>query len=178
MNSVVTSRAPASVLGFITVAIRVLDIAVLSFGRGEFAAADSSSRGGGGLTGVMGRFPGVSSVNAGVVFSPPFEAGFLLDSWLNAKACLTGVTADVDNGFLGVVTGGMALLAVGMFSERGIREDGSLVLLDGDGIPDASGGKNRGGAEIRAWIKGFFGVTAFGLNICEGNAFLKTTGRS
>ena len=62
INNVVTSKLPASVLGSMVVAIRVLDIVVLSFGRGEFALAASSSRGGGGLTGVMGRFPGVSSV--------------------------------------------------------------------------------------------------------------------
>ena len=77
MNNVVTSKLPASVLGSITVAIRVPDIVVLSFGRGEFAAADSSNRGGGSLTGVMGRFPGGSNVNAGVAFNPPFEIGFL-----------------------------------------------------------------------------------------------------
>lgn len=178
MNSVVTSRLPASVLGSITVAIRVLDIVVLSFWRGEFAVAASSNRGGGGLTGVIGRFPGVSSLNAGVVFNPPLGAGFLLDSWLYTKACLTGVTADVESGFLGVVTGSVTLLVVGMFSESGIREVESVFLLDGDGVTGGLGGKNRGGAETRACARGFLGVTAIGFKICGGNALSKIAGRS
>jgi hypothetical protein len=126
----------------------------------------------------MGRFLGVSSVNSGAVFSPPLETGFFLDSWLNAKAFLTGVTMAVESGFLGVVIGRVTLLVVGIFSESGIREAGSILLLDGDGATEASGGKNRGGAETRAWIRGFLGVTACGLNICKGNAFSKTAGRS
>ena len=174
MNNVVTSKFPASVLGSIVVAIRVLDIVVLSFGRGEFAVAASSNRGGGGLTGVIDRFPGVSSANAGAAFSPPFEIGFLLDSSLNAKACFTGVTTDVESGFLGVV----CLPVVGIFSESRVYEVDSLLLLEGDGVAGALGGKNRGGAETRAWTRGFLGVTALGLRISEGNAFSKTTGRS
>ena len=174
MNNVVTSKLPASVLGSIVVAIRVLDIVVLSLGRGELALAASSSCGGGGLIGVIDRFTGVSSAKAGAFFSPPFDIGFLLDSWLNAKACFTGVTADVDCGFLGVVWWRMALLVVGIFSESRIREDDPLLLLDGDGVTGTSGGRNRGGAETRAWMRGFLGVTAFGL---KGNALSKITGR-
>jgi hypothetical protein len=117
-------------------------------------------------------------VNAGVVFNPPLETGFLLGSWLNAKACLTGVTMDVESGFLGVVMGRVTLLVVGMFSESGIREVGSLLLLDGDGVTGGFGGKNRGAAETRAWTRGFLGVTAVGLKICGGNALSKIAGRS
>ena len=122
----------------------------------------------------MDRFTGVSSAKAGAVFSPPFEMGFLLDSWLNAKACFTGVTADVESGLLGVVWWRVALLVVGMFSDSRIREADSLLLLDGDGVTGTSGGKNRGGTETRAWTRGFLGVAAFGL---EGNALSNTTGR-
>jgi len=43
INNVVTSKLPASVLGSIVVAIRVLDIVVLSLGRGELALAASSN---------------------------------------------------------------------------------------------------------------------------------------
>ena len=43
INNVVTSKFPASVLGSIAVASRVLDIVILSFGRGEFAAVASSN---------------------------------------------------------------------------------------------------------------------------------------
>ena len=139
--------------------------------------AASSNRGGGGLTGVIGRFPGVSSAKAGTVFNPLLETGFLLDSSLNAKACFTGVTADVESGFLGVVICRVALLVVGMFSESRIDGADSLLLLDGDGVMGTSGGKNRGGTETRGWTRGFLGVTALGLKICEGNAFSKTTGR-
>lgn len=149
------------------VAIRVLDIVVLSFGRGEFVVTPSSNRGGGGLTGVIGRFPGVSSVNAGAVFSPPPGIGFLLDSSLNAKACLTGVTADVESGFLGVVMCRVTLLVVGMFSEGRMCGTDSLLLLDGDGVTATSGGKNCGGMEMRVWTGGFLGVTALGLEFCE-----------
>ena len=158
------------------VAIRVLDIVVLSFGRGEFALAASSNWGGGGLTGVMDRFPGVSSAKAGVVFNPPFETGFLLNSWLNAKACFTGVTTDVESGFLGVLTSSVTLLVVGMFSESRIREADSFLLLDGDKATDTSGGKNRGGTETRAWTRGFLGVTASGLKIRGGNALSNMIG--
>ena len=100
--------------------------------------------------------------------------GFLLGNWLNAKACFTGETAAAENGFLGVVT----LLVVGMFSEIRTREADSLLLLDGDGVAGTSGGKNRGGAEMRDWTRGFLGVTVFGLEACKGNALSKTTGRS
>ena len=149
-NNVVTSKFPASVLGSIAVAIRVLDIVVLSLGRGEFAVAAPSSWGGGGLTEVMDRLLGVSSAKAGVVFNPPFEMSFLLDSWSNAKACLPGVTADVESGFLGVVTSKVTLLVVGMFSESRICGADSLLLLDGDGVTGTSSGKNRGGTATRA----------------------------
>jgi hypothetical protein len=176
INSVVTSKLPASVLGSITVAIRVLEIVVLSFWRGEFAVAASSNRGGGGLTGVIGRFTGVSSVNAGTVFNPLFETGFLLDNSLSAKACFTGVTADVESGFLGVVTCRMALLVVGIFSESRIDGADSLLLLDGDGVTGTSSSKNRGGTETRGRTRGFSGVTALCLKTCEGNALSKTTG--
>jgi len=178
MNNVVTSKLPASVLGSIAVAIRVLEIVVLSFCRGEFAVAASSNRGGGGLTGVIGRFPGVSSVNAGAVFSPLLETGFLLDSSVNAKACFTGVTADVESGFLGVVACRVALLVVGIFSESRIDGADSLLLLDGDGVVGTSSGRNRGGTETRGWARGFLGVATSGLKICEGNALSNTTGRS
>jgi len=100
--------------------------------------------------------------------------GFLLDSWLNANACFTGVTADAESGLLGVVWRRVALLVVGMFSESRTREADSLLLLDGDGVTGASSGKNRGGAETRAWTRGLLGVTAFGL---KGNALSNTTGR-
>lgn len=43
MNNVVTSKFPASVFGSSAVAIRVLDIVVLPFGRGELAVAASST---------------------------------------------------------------------------------------------------------------------------------------
>jgi hypothetical protein len=43
MNNVVTSKLPASVLGSITIAIRVPDIFVFAFGRGELTVADSSN---------------------------------------------------------------------------------------------------------------------------------------
>lgn len=177
MNNVVTSKLPASVLGSMVVAIRVLDIVVLSFGRGEFALAASSNPGGGGLTGVRGRFPGVSSENAGAGLSPPFEIGFLLDSSLNANACSTGVTTDVERSFLGVVRFRVALFVVRIFSEGCIWGDDPILLLDGDEVAGTSGGKNRGGTETRVWTRGFFGVTAAGLNICEGNALSKTTDR-
>lgn len=177
-NNVVTSRFPASVLGSIAVAIRVLDIVVLAFGRGKLTVVASSNRGGGSLAGVMGRFPGVSNVNAGTLFNPLFEAGFLLDNWLNAKARLAGVTADVESGFLGVVVCRIALLVVGMFSESRLCAAGSLLFFDGDGVTGASSGKNRGGAETRALVRGFLGVTASGLSISEENAFSKTAGRS
>ena len=68
----------------------------------------------------------------------------------------------------------MALLVVGIFSESRIREADPLLLLDGDGVTGVSGGKNCGGAETRAWMRGSLGVTAFGL---ERNALSKTTGR-
>ena len=178
INKVVTSRFPASVLGSIAVAIRVFDIVVLSFGRGEFAAAASSNRGEGGLTGVIGRFPGVSSANAGTVFNPPLEIGFLLDSSLNAKACLTGVTTDAESGFLGVVMSRTGLLVVGTFSESRVYEADSPLLFDGDGVAGVSSGRNRGGAKTRAWTGGFLGVTVSGFGLPGGNAFSKTTGRS
>ena len=177
MNSVVTSRFPASVLGSIAVAIRVLDIVVLSFRRGEFAVAASSNRGGGGLTGVMDRFTGVSNVKAGTAFTPLLETGFLLDSSLNAKACFAGVTADAESGFFGVVRCRVALLVVGMLSKSRICGADSLLLLEGDGVTGTSGGKNRGGTETRALTRGFFGVAASGLKICKGNALSKGTGR-
>ena len=139
--------------------------------------AASSNRGGGGLTGVMGRFPGVSSANAGAVFNPLPETGFLLDSSLNAKACFTGIAADVESGFLGVVTCKVTLLVVGIFSESRIDGADSLLLLDGDGVMGTSSGKKRGGTETCDWTRGFFGVTALGLGICGGNAFSKTTCR-
>ena len=91
---------------------------------------------------------------------------------------MTGVTADVESGFLGVVTGSAALLVVGMFSESRICEADSLLLLDGDGVTDVLSGRNRGGAETRAWMRGFLGVTALGLNVCGENGLGKTTGRS
>jgi hypothetical protein len=97
---------------------------------------------------------------------------------LNAKACLTGVTADVESGFLGVVTCRVALLIVGIFSESRICGADSLFLLDGDGVTGTSGGKNRGGTETGALTRGFLGVTALDLKICEGNALSKTAGRS
>lgn len=136
----------------------------------------SSNRGRGGLTGVMGRFPGVSSANAGAAFNPLLETGFLLDNSLNAKACFTGVTADVESGFLGVVTCRTALLVVGMFSESRIDGADSLLLLDGDGVVGTPSGRNRGGTETRGWARGFLGVTVLGLKICEGNALSKMTG--
>ena len=125
----------------------------------------------------MGRFPGGSSANAGAVLNPLPETGFLLDNSLNAKACFTGVTAEVESGFLGVVTGRVALLVVGMFSESRIDGADSLLRLDGEGVMGTSGGRNRGGTETRGWTRGFLGVTTLSLNICEGNAFSKTTGR-
>lgn len=159
------------------VAIRVLDIVVLSFGRGEFTVAASNSWGGGCLTGVIDRFTGVSSANAGAGFNPPFETGFLLDSWSNAKACFTGVTADAESGFLGVATCRVALLVVGVFSESRTRDADSLLHLDGDGAMDTSGDKNRGGTETRACTRGFLGVIALGRKISGTNALSKTTGR-
>ena len=127
----------------------------------------------------MGRFVGVSSANAGAVFSPPFEIGFLLDSWLNANACLAGVTADTESGFFGVaVACKVVLLVVGMFSDIRIWDAGSPLLLDGDGVTGASSGKNRGGAETRARAGGFLGVTALRFKICGWNAFSKITGRT
>ena len=103
------------------------------------------------MTGVIGRFTGVSSANAGAVFNPPFEMGFLLDCWLNTKACLAGVTAEIESGFFGVaVACRIGLLVVGIFSDSRIWEAGSLLFLDGDGVTGASSGKNRGGAETRA----------------------------
>ena len=125
----------------------------------------------------MGRFTGVSSAKAGVVLSPPPEMGFLSDIWLKAKACFTGVIADVESGFLGVVTCRVTLLVVGMFSESRIREADALLVFDGDGVAGTSGGKNRGGTETRDWTSGFLGVTAVGLKIWEGNALSKATGR-
>ena len=88
------------------------------------------------------------------------------------------MTADVESGFLGVVTGSVALLVVGMFSESRIREADPLLLLDGDGVTGVSGGRNRGGAETRACMGGFLGVTALCLKICGGNGLSKTIGRS
>lgn len=125
----------------------------------------------------MGRFPGGSNMNAGAVFNPPFEPGFLLDSWLNANACLTGVTAEVESGFFGVVNCGMALLVEGTFSESRICDADSLLFLDGDGVTGVLGGKNRGGAETRGLTNGFLGVTALGLKTCGGNALSKIAGR-
>ena len=177
MNIVVTSKLPASVLGSMTVAIRVLVILVFPFWRGESVVAASSNRGGGSLTGVMGRFTGVSNVNAGAVFNPPFETGFLLDSWFNAKACLTGVMAEVERGLLGVVACNVTLLDVGIFSESGTRGADSLLFLCGDGATGGSGGKNRGGTETRALVRGFLEVTGLGLKICGENGFSKTGGR-
>lgn len=125
----------------------------------------------------MGRFPGVSSANAGAGFNPPFETGFLLDSWSNAKACFTGVTADVESGFFGVVACSVALLVAGMFSESRTCEVDSRLLLDGDGVTGTAGGKNCGGMETRFWTRGFFGVTALGWKISDANDLSKTTGR-
>ena len=84
------------------------------------------------------------------------------------------MTADVDSGFLGVVTWGVALLVVVMFSEGRTREADPLLLLDGEGVTGISGGRSRGGTETRARTRGFLGVTALGL---KGNALSKTTGR-
>lgn len=117
-------------------------------------------------------------MNAGVVFHPTFETGFLLDSWLNARACLTGVVAEVERCFLGVVVCRVVLLVVGMFSESRVREAGSFRFLYGERVTGASSGKKRGGAETRELVRGFLGVTALSLKICEEGAFLKTAGRS
>jgi hypothetical protein len=132
----------------------------------------------GGLTGVIGRFPGVSNAKAGAAFNPPFETGFLLDSWSNAKPCFAGVMAEVESGFLGVVACKVTLLVVGMFSEIRICELDSLLFLYGEGETGASGGKNRGGTETRDLATGFFGVTVLCLKIWGWNAFSKTAGRS
>ena len=134
MNNVVTSRLPASVLGSMTVAIRVVDIVVFSFRWGEFAVAASNNSGGGCLTGVMDRFPGSLSVNTGAAFKPPFEIGFLLDIWLNAKAW---VVAEVGSGSLGMATCRVAFTVVGIFSDSKIREADPSLFFDGDGVTEA-----------------------------------------
>ena len=64
-----------------------------------------------------------------------------------------------------------------MFSESRIDGADSLLLLDGDGVAGTPNGRNRGGTETRGWARGFLGVTVLGLNVCEGNALSKTTGR-
>lgn len=103
--------------------------------------------------------------------------GFLSDNWSNAKACLTGVTAEVEIGFFGVVCRSVTLLVVGIFSESRICDANSLLFLDGEKVTAASGGKNRGGPETRGWASGFLGVTVLSLKAGGRNAFSKKTGR-
>lgn len=126
---------------------------------------------------VIGRFPGVSNLNAGAAFNPPFGTSFRsLDSWLNANACLAGEMAEVESGFFGV-TCRIALFVAEMFSESRIRGADSPFFLDGDGVTGSFGGKNRGGAETRAWATGFFGVIVLSPKARGRNAFSKTAGR-